>query len=418
MTKIRKSLLQFIFQGSSMRRWNDKLRPVELYEIDKQGHKIITAFLLYRLQCRNLNKEEALTLGQELIEICLFDYFYRIIITDIKPPVYYRICENLEHYQQLTDWVLKELEPIIRPVSEEFWYKLVQYHKAEISKEDECLAKRILTAAHLFASKWEFNLIRPLNYFDEELRDIDSSFTEQLQAMQDIEGVGQLLMTAGNPFVRIANLCGQLRFQIRWSQNARVPETSVLGHMFTVACFSYFMSMDLELCTARRVNNFFAGLFHDLPELLTRDIVNPVKKSVQSMPKIIHQYENDELQRRIIVPLQSSGFEDIAQRLSYYLGTYEIDNFAQTICDDFNNIQVIPSFAELNQEYNEDQFDAKDGHLVKICDHLGAFLEVHTSIYNGVTSASLQEALTRIRSDCKNASLADFHIRTLMADFD
>lgn len=418
MTKVRKSLLQFIFQGSSMRRWNDKLRPVELHEIDKQGHKIITAFLLYRLQCRNISKEDALNLGQELIEICLFDYFYRIIITDIKPPVYYRICGNQEHYEQLTNWVLKELEPIVRPVSEDFWYKLVQYHKSKQSIEEESLAKRILKAAHLFASKWEFNLIRPLNYFDEELRDIDSSFTEQLQAMQDIEGVEQLLMVAGNPFVRIANLCGQLRFQIRWSQNARVPETSVLGHMFVVACYSYFMSLDLELCNARCVNNFFAGLFHDLPELLTRDIANPVKKSVQTMPKIIHQYENDEMQRRIFVPLQTAGYDDIAQRLSYYLGTHEIESFAQTICDEFNTVHVISSFSELNEQYNEDQFDAKDGHLIKICDNLGAFIEVHSSIYNGVTSPSLQEALARIRSDCKYASLGNFHMRTLMADFD
>ena len=31
MQSLRKSLLQFVFSGSSMRRWNDKLRPVELY---------------------------------------------------------------------------------------------------------------------------------------------------------------------------------------------------------------------------------------------------------------------------------------------------------------------------------------------------------------------------------------------------
>ena len=46
MQSLRKSLLQFVFSGSSVRRWNDKLRPVELYEEDKQAHKMITAFLL------------------------------------------------------------------------------------------------------------------------------------------------------------------------------------------------------------------------------------------------------------------------------------------------------------------------------------------------------------------------------------
>ena len=35
-----------MFSGSYMRRWNDKLRPVELYEIDKQAHKMIVAWML------------------------------------------------------------------------------------------------------------------------------------------------------------------------------------------------------------------------------------------------------------------------------------------------------------------------------------------------------------------------------------
>lgn len=106
MQSLRKSLLQFVFSGSSMRRWNDKLRPVELYEVDKQAHKMITAFLLYQLQCRSLGEEERLALGRQVIEGGLFDYFYRLVITDIKPPIFYRIKENQEQYAQLTNWVL------------------------------------------------------------------------------------------------------------------------------------------------------------------------------------------------------------------------------------------------------------------------------------------------------------------------
>lgn len=418
MTKIRKSLLQFIFSGSSMRRWNDKLRPVELYEIDKQAHKMITAFLLYRLQCRHLDKEESLRLGQEIIEGCLFDYFYRLVITDIKPPVFYRIRENKEHFEQLTDWVLKELEPIVKPAGQVFWDKLVAYHKNDYQQEEQSLAQRILKVAHLYSSKWEFNLIRPLNYFDEELRDIDSSFTEQLQAMRDLEGVSQLLASAGNPFVRIANLCGQLRFQIRWSQTSRVPETSVLGHMFVVATYSYFMSLDMELCNVRCVNNFFTGLFHDLPELLTRDIINPVKNSVDHLPAIIHEYENDELERRILVPLQTAGYEDIAERLSYYLGTGQASEFGETICDEHGNVHVADSFEELNKKYNKDSFDGKDGVLIKACDTLAAFLEVHSSIHHGVASPYLYESMARIRNKCKTIDLGSSDIRTLIADFD
>ena len=98
MRSIRKSLLQFIFSGANMRRWNDKLRPVELFELDKQAHKMIVAFLLWQQNATHLSEEEHRRMGIDIIEGGIFDYFYRLIITDIKPPVFYRIKANKEHY--------------------------------------------------------------------------------------------------------------------------------------------------------------------------------------------------------------------------------------------------------------------------------------------------------------------------------
>ncbi len=407
MTKIRKSFLQFIFSGSLMRRWNDKLRPVELYEVDKQAHKMITAFLLYKLKSRDLEDDIALDLGAEIIEGCLFDYMYRLVITDIKPPVFYQIRENREHFAELTNWVFEELEPIVKPIDEDFWKRFVAYHVDALDHQNDSPAKRILTASHLFASKWEFNLIRSLNFFDEELRDIDASFTEQLQSMKDVQGVSDLLINVGNnPFARVANLCGQLRFQIRWSQTARVPETSVLGHM----------SIEQKLSKARAVNNFFSGLFHDLPELLTRDIINPVKKSVKELPEIIHQYEKDELERRILDPLRSAGYEDIVDCLSYYLGVGYQSEFLEQYQDELGIVHTLDTFEKM-KEFNDDRYNGKDGTLIKACDTLAALLEVYTSIYHGVSSAHLYDAMARLRTECKQYQFGDFDLKALLADF-
>lgn len=417
MTKIRKSFLQFIFSGSLMRRWNDKLRPVELYEVDKQAHKMITAFLLYKLKSRDLEDDIALDLGVEIIEGCIFDYMYRLVITDIKPPVFYQIRENREHFAELTNWVFAELEPIVKPIDEDFWNRFVAYHVDALDHQNDSPAKRILTAAHLFASKWEFNLIRSLNFFDEELRDIDASFTEQLQSMKDVQGVSDLLINVGsNPFARVANLCGQLRFQIRWSQTARVPETSVLGHMFIVGLIAYLMSIEQKLSKARAVNNFFSGLFHDLPELLTRDIINPVKTSVKELPAIIHQYEKDELERRILDPLRSAGYEDIVNCLSYYLGVGYSSEFLEQYQDELGIIHTLDNFDQM-KEFNDDRYNSKDGALVKACDSLAALLEVYTSIYHGVSSAHLYDAMARLRTQCKQYQFGDFDLKALLADF-
>ncbi|MCH5277228.1 MAG: HD domain-containing protein [Desulfovibrionaceae bacterium] len=438
MRTLRKSLLQFVFSGSSMRRWNDKLRPVELYEVDKQAHKMICAFFLYQLQCRRMDMDAALVLGRKIVEGALFDYLYRLVITDIKPPVFYRIKENPEHYRQLTGWVLGELEPVVRPMDEGFWQRLAHYHRrpGALRPEDGTdgakglfpapggpdLADRILRAAHLYASKWEFNLIRPLNAFDEEMGDIERSFDEELRELADLAGVPELLAGSGNALVRAANLCGQLRFQIRWSQTPRVPETSVLGHMFVVAAYAYFLSLSLGACEMRCINNFFCGLFHDVPELLTRDIITPVKRSVEQLPGIIHQYEDEALRCRMLRPLAEAGYGDIAERMSYYLGLEAGSEFAETLRDPSDRstgaVRCLESFEALHRIGNDNRLDPKDGQLVKVCDTLAAFIEARTSVYNGVSSPPLYEAMSRIRAEYRHQSLGDFNVGTLLADFD
>ena len=43
---LRKPLLLKIFDAANMQRWNDKIRPVELRELDKQAHKMVIAYLI------------------------------------------------------------------------------------------------------------------------------------------------------------------------------------------------------------------------------------------------------------------------------------------------------------------------------------------------------------------------------------
>lgn len=416
MRSIRKSLLQFIFSGADMRRWNDKLRPVELFELDKQAHKMITAFLLWQQNTLAMPEDEQRRIGLEIIEGGIFDYFYRLIITDIKPPVFYRIKANKEHYRELTAWTLNELEPRIRPLDEDFWQRLMAYHTRP-AEESDSLADRILSAAHMYASRWEFSLIEPLNGFDEEIKEIGPSFNRRLLALKDVEGVNELVAGSGTALARMANLCGQLRFQIRWAQTPRVPATSVLGHMFIVAVYSYLLSLHLDACPQRRINDFYCGLFHDLAELLTRDIITPVKRSVAQLPEIIHQYEAEELHSKILDPLEKGGYGHIRERLDYYLGLATKSEFNDT-CRLEDGIRKVESFAELHARYNEDRYDPKDGQLVKACDSLAAFIEAYSSIHNGIGSPHLYEAVARMRRDCSNIRLGSFSLAPLLADFD
>ncbi len=416
MASIRKSLLQFAFAGAFMKRWNDKLRPVELLEIDKQGHKMIVAWTLYMLNSRDLEPERRSELAEAVIEGGIFEYFYRLVITDIKPPVFYQIKANPAHYRRLTEWVLEQLAPRVQSVGKPFWDRLCDYYaETPVLTETQQLGRRILEAAHLYASSWEFNLIKGVNLQDDEFQEIEASFVDGLDRYRDLEGVEELIKGVESPLGRFAHLCGQLRFQKRWSQTPRIPETSVIGHMFLVACYSYFFCMVQDAGPLLRQHSFFAGLFHDLPELLTRDIISPVKRSVQSLADLIKEYEDQELQRRVLDPLANGGHAVIATELEYYLGIELGSEFADSVRE--NGVARVATRDEIYGSCAD--CDPKDGTTMKVCDSLAAFIEAYTALRNGISSEQLHQAIWRLREAYQHTTLGpDVHIGALLADFD
>ncbi len=411
--QIRKSLLRRLFSGFYMLRWNDKLRPCPLAEIDKQAHKMIVACLLWTRSCRT-DPSRGLLLAGEIIEGALFDYLFRLVITDIKPPIFYRIQENPERRAKLLHYVLESLAPVLAPLAD-FGRRFEHWH---VHRDSFPEARRLLQAAHLFASQWEFSLIRPLNGFDAELPAIAENFDRQLQALQDVPGLKEIL-DPGTALSAFASFCGQLRFQVRWTQIPRIPQTDVLGHMFFTAALAYLYSLTIGACPARCVNNFFCGLFHDLPELLTRDIISPVKRSSSDLDGFIRQYEKEELNRRVLDPLISAGETDFVDRLRYYLGLDLDSEFSERWLED-GRMRAEESLEKLHSLHNRDGESPLDGQLVKTCDNLAAFLEADESIRSGVSSGYLVDARRRIRETlCDRAHTpACLQTDSLLADFD
>ena len=146
----------------------------------------------------------------------------------------------------------------------------------------------------------------------------------QIEDHYDLIGVQKLALRKKS--FGFIDLCAQLRFQQRWAHSPRVPKTSVLGHMLIVAMMSYFCSMEMGACPKRACNNFFSGLFHDLPEVLTRDIVSPVKTSVEGLDEIIKDYERMQFEERILPLLPSSLRDEVV----YFIQ----DEFSNRIMED------------------------------------------------------------------------------------
>jgi competence protein ComGF len=201
-----KSLLQFVFSGSHMKRWNDKLRFMELIEIDKQAHKMIVAWMLCQLSGEGRTREERYSLEEAVVEGGIFDYLFRLVITDIKPPILYRIKENPEQYRRLAAWGVAEVEPHLRPLGEEFWERFTRH---VFEGQGTGTAAEILASAHLYASVWEFRLLRHLNEpFDDELPEIERGFQERLAAHSALPGMRELIAGLEGPPPRPDRLAG------------------------------------------------------------------------------------------------------------------------------------------------------------------------------------------------------------------
>jgi putative hydrolase of HD superfamily len=394
---IRKALILKVFDAAYMQRWNDKVRPVELVELDKQAHKMVIAFFL--------GKFDEATPGFSWIEVIeggIFDLLQRLIITDLKPPIFYKIKEDRAKYKKLNEWVYKEIEPIISPLGKDFCKRF----KAYFHNSANNINRKILSAAHFYATKWEFDIIERANPDGYEIAAIKKELQKKQNQYSDLKGMVQLREEAR--YRDFIDLCGQLRFQSRWANLHRVPKTSVIGHSLFVALLSYLFSLEISSCERRCVNNYFTGLFHDLPEVLTRDIISPVKRSVEGLSDLIKQYEKEQMEKEVYGLIPKEWHKEVR--------TFTEKEFDSIIT--FKGRRKKVRSDEINDRYNADIYNPRDGVLVKAADSLAAFIEAYAAIRNGSSSREFQEAKLSFKDTYGRATIAGINFGEIYADFD
>ncbi len=394
---IRKELFELLFEAASIQRWNDHIRPEHFTELDKQAHKMVYAYVLAKIEEADRG---AKINWAGLIEGGLFEFLHRIVLTDIKPPVYYRLMA--EKGDQLNRWVLDRLKDKISDLKRDFPSLMEHYY---FTQDQNLLEKRILRAAHYLATNWEFKIIYRLNEGLYGLEDTRSAIANQIEEHYDLAGVQKLAL--GKKTSNFLDLVGQLRFQQRWAQSPRVPKTSVMGHMLIVAMMSYLCSLEVDACHKRIYNNYFAALFHDLPEVLTRDIVSPVKRSVAGLDEIIKDIEHRQLEERIFPLLPASWHQELKYFTeNEFMGKIVSNGEIKTVSSD-----------EINNKYNEDIYSPLDGEIIKACDQLAAYIETFLSISHGIKSYHLEEGNRQLYGLYSNKIIAGINFGQLFSYF-
>jgi len=378
---IEKSFLLKIYEAASMQRWNDQIRTVDLTELDKQAHKMIIAYCLGK--CEENNQTKGFN-WIEIIEAGIFEFLQRIVITDLKPPLFHRIKGNKKQYKKLNQWAYKEISPFIKSLGKDFCMRFQNY----LHDPERNVNRRIISAAHFYATKWEFDIIERANPDGYAIEEIKTDICTKQEKYQDLESMQELLNS--QKLKDFVNISGQLRFQIRWSHIYRVPKTSVLGHMLIVAMLAYLSSLEIGADQQRAVNNYFTGLFHDLPEVLTRDIINPVKRSVPGLEDLIKEYERSEMEAKIYKLIPKAWHQ--AMRM-----------FTES---EFTNIITSDGIVE------------RDGELVKGIDELAAFIEAYLSLSNGIQNQDLEKAKISLPKKYQSKNISGIDFGRIYSNFD
>ena len=373
-----KNLILKIFEGFSIQRWNDLIRPFDLVEMDKAGEKMVIAYILGKHEEKKGEKLD----WQWMIYASLFDLLKKIALCDIKAPVQQMLKKEFpREYMRLDEWVLNQYRQLITDDSLFSAFTIYVGQKAGSLNLPTPLRKtlHVYNAAHKYSTMRELEMLSVVNE-KERLSKIDTELKAELQPYLDLEGL-QKLMTRQKEFDFLLKI-EQLRFQTRWNQTPRVPATSVLGHCFFVAIMSLLLGRETNpnMCARRVVNNYFSALFHDLPESVTRDIISPVKQATDALPQIVKKIE-DEIVSKELVPLMDNAYLD---EVIFYTS----DEFSDRIKEG-SKIKSA-SWEELNTKYNQEEFNPVDGKLVRICDHLSALMEADISIKHGITSSHLK----------------------------
>ncbi|MEA3552956.1 MAG: HD domain-containing protein [Campylobacterota bacterium] len=381
-------IVDYIFSSASIQRWNDYPRMIDLVELDKQAHKFIIAYFIAKLE-KDINYTH-------LIEAGIFEFLRRVVVTDIRPDVFRKALQKKG--AEINTWVLSKLESSLIDIDNgNFFQKFKDY------LEDDTMYKKerfVLKAASYLATKWEFGIVYQTSQFLNDIDEVKKEVDAEIEDYYELIGVRKIALN--KKLAKVIDLSGRLRFQKRWAQTPRIPETSVLGHMLTVAIFGYFYSTKINACEKRVQNNFFVALFHDLPEALTRDIISPVKYSVDELADIIAEYEVSQIEDKIMPYIP----DDMKKEFSYILGLDENnikDEFENKIIED-GKIKVVEDM----QRYNQDRYNAIDGKALKQCDKLSAFIEASLSISHGIKSKELLNGKKQIMDGLTSIAGIDF----------
>ena len=424
-----------LFESFSILRWNDRLRPVELIEIDHHALKSMLTYFLGKT-AEHLPQPKAKIDWRRVVDENIMELLSRISTSDIQSAVRERLKEEDAFINMIiSDWKKPSLK-----LNEKTLGLLESYLSG---KRGDSVEDQIVRFSHKYITKREFRVISKFSLLDSDIKQIENGLNidlqESIHASYEKEAKSLLDEKTSDWLPIIIDIAERLRYQTRWSQTPRIPQTSVLGHSMYCATLAYFMSIEAKLSDERIVSNFYAALFHDLPEALSRDIISPVKKADESIEKLIEKIEKELCEEEIFSRIPADWRkhfrfvtgqmcpndehlqdEQLVVRDKYWIGVQRNEFFARR---EFSNrllrnedkYIIVPwgdddgdPFEEPMEGYRQEK--GIDGKLLKICDNLAAFMEARQSLQHGIRSPHLDNGISSTTIACRGKRIYNLQV--------
>ena len=367
------NILRLLFtRGLSISRWNNFPRAVEINHLDNVWFVLhVALFLAY------IESEKS---GEPLDEFyimkkVIFHSFRDLILSDINSG---------------TKEYIKKIDPdIFWKIHKKSFDFLFDFDAPEFLKDDmkqvvfddsERVENQIILAAKKYVGYTEAlsnAAVFPFMY-EVPLSEISSQIDEM---KQDLYCLRELMdNTDHQKYLAHVN---RLSFSMRWNHVSRKFPISVMSHLVIVAFVSYIIGMieneagwdyDIEKMMMK-------AMYHDVPEVITGDIITPTKQAVDGFTLVLEEVET--------------------QMLDDYLFSYISTEYKQRIA-----------------EYMLHPFSDKLWTVVKYADVMSALLEARLESHHGNADFNeVSENLLGKAYSFKNSGV-DFIIQEMLLWFD
>jgi putative hydrolase of HD superfamily len=132
-----------------------------------------------------------------------------------------------------------------------------------------------------------------------------------------------------------------------------------------------------------------------------------VKRSVREIDYLIKEYEREQMEKEV--------YSLIPENWSPEFKMYTENEFESIVTVGGKTRKV--SSQEINNKYNEDRFNPRDGELIRAADDLAAFVEAYVAILNGSPSEYFAEAKSSVIKRYSGVTIGGVDCGEIFADF-